>query len=145
MKRFNTPFNFCSRAFLFTCIIFSIAILPAQVVLAQESAEQETENGQTVTHDLEQYVGTYGGRTFTFSAGTLYFTNDRMPSRVSLKSLGLDSFEVIIPAGAQVRTPGGTGEIPTFLFNRDESGSVESLSLIDPDGAVLVTSKRDEE
>jgi hypothetical protein len=142
MNRFEPYLNLRFRAMFFTFVFFSFALQPGQAVVAQETSEQGSDNNQAL-HEFEQYVGTYGGRIFTLSGGTLYFENDRMPSRVSLKSLGDDSFEVIIPAGAQVRTPGGTGEIPTFLFNRDESGSIESLSLVNPDGTVVVTTERD--
>ncbi len=145
MIRFKTSVYLSARTILFSFVVFSFALIPAQVVIAQETSEQESANDTSTPHEFEQYVGTYGERIFTFSGGTLYFRNERMPSRVSLKPLGDDSFEVIIPPGAQVRTPAGDGEVPTFLFNRDESGNVESFSLVDSDGVVMVTSKRDQE
>ena len=143
MNRYVSSLNLSSRAALFTFVFLSFALQPGQAVVAQEASEQGSDDSLATLLDFDQYVGTYGGRIFTLSGGTLYFENDRMPSRVSLKPLGDDSFEVIIPPGAQVRTPGGSGEIPTFHFNRDESGNIESLSLINPDGTVVVTTDRD--
>jgi len=142
MNRCKQTSKLSTRAIRSTFIILCLAFLPGRTVLAQETTGQDSGENQELEQNLEQYVGSYGPRHITFANGTLLYRRDGMPSSVSLKSLGDDSFEVIIPPGAMVQGPGGGNEIPTFVFNRSESGVVESLSLVTEDGSILATSKR---
>ena len=96
-------------------------------VLAQEQQESK--------RDMKEYVGTYEGRTIIANNGKLSYQNQGMPSPVQLKEIADDTFEIVIPAGAIVR--GATdGKFPTIKFKRNESGAVEILEFVNPDGSV---------
>lgn len=96
---------------------------------------------QVEASDLKDYVGSYEGRNISIISKTLFYQREGMPSPAALKNIGEDHFEVVIPPGAQVR---GTidGKFPTFQFNRDSSGGVESLSVVNPDKSVQATFKK---
>ena len=91
---------------------------------------------------LEEYVGEYGVRKITLRNTTLEYYRDGMPSPVSLKQIGDDLFEFVIPAGARV-VGAIDGKFPTIRFNRQASGKIESFTVINPDGSEQGTSKRD--
>lgn len=97
---------------------------------------------ETETVDLGQYVGAYGPRSITLENDRLFYMREGMPQSVALAPTGIDTFEVVIPPGAQVRGPGGDHVIPAFVFKRDESGKVTELVMVNPDGTVVGTAPR---
>jgi len=123
----------------------------ANAVAQEQSGNSEadgsnTEQAETVALTAEmlaQYAGRYGARQIAVAGLSLTFQRDGMPTAVSLKSLGDDKFQIIIPAGAVVRGPAANGPPPIILFDRAENGRVVSLSLVNGDGEVMSTSERD--
>jgi|GEM_PF-1413049 len=105
-------------------------------------ADEETEQIQDA--ELMEYVGTFEGRNISITGTTLFYHREGMPTHVAMKKIGKDHFEIVVPQGARVRGP-QDGEIPTFLFNRNSSGEVESLSLINSDNTVLATHQKSNE
>ena len=104
--------------------------------LVDQAPASEVEEG------LEEYLGQYGPRSITLSNSQLRFQREGMPGSVAMIVVGEDEFELVIPAGAQVRGA-VNGEFPTIRFNRSPSGSIESLSIVNPDGSVRDTSPRE--
>jgi len=102
----------------------------------------ETPASDVAEEGLKDYVGQYGPRSVTLSRGRLRYQREGMPGTVPMEMIAEDEFELVIPAGAQVRGA-VNGEFPTIRFNRSQSGSVESLSIVDPDGSVRETSPRE--
>ena len=88
--------------------------------------------------NVNEYAGSYEGRVFTVYKNTLSYKRDGMPMPAQLKPIGDDEFEIIIPAGAQVRGA-INGQFPTMKFNRNEKGIVVSVSIIAPDKSVMGT------
>ena len=143
MKRLASEKIRPSRVVHVAILAILIPLWSGQILLAQDASEKDPIENAEVEPDLEEFAGTYGPRKIIFRNGGLLYSRDGMPTPVTIKALGEDSFKVIVPAGAQVRGPGANGEIPTFKFNRGDSGSIESLSLVSTDGSILATSKRD--
>lgn len=112
---------------------------PGQMQRRVTSTDPASENAE---NRLGEYVGQYGRGSITLSGSRLHFQVDGMPTAVPMEMIAADEFEIIIPAGAQVRGA-VNGEYPTIRFDRDQSGSIESLSVIDPDGSVRETSSRE--
>ena len=109
----------------------SVGVKQSQTVAPDESTDD----------DLGDYIGSYDGREITLSGSTLSYFREGMPMPAALKNIAEDHFEVVIPPGAQVRGPVG-GQVPTFRFNRDDSGDVESMTLVNPDGTEVATFKK---
>ena len=112
-----------------------------EVAEAAETAET-AQAGDSTTIGLEVYTGEYGARTITMSGTHLQYQREGMPSSVQMKAVGIDEFELVIPAGAQVRGAGPGGALPTIRFNRDSDGAVESLSIVESNGTIRETAAR---
>lgn len=124
--------------FVTLCLTFAMT----GVVVAQDSTDQANDSTGN-QESLEEYAGSYGPRKILFRDGGLMYQRDGMPTPVTLKALGDDRFEVVVPPGAQVRGPAADGPIPIFVFGRNEAGVVANLSLVNPDGTVLAASDKD--
>ena len=100
------------------------------------------QSGSDCRPDLQEYIGTYAGRIISLSDSTLTYHREGMPMPTTLKELGDDTFEVVIPPGARVRGA-IDGKFPSFLFDRNSEGEVISLSIIHPDGSVMATHEKE--
>ena len=110
----------------------------AQVEPAPANDQQTVVQDDNPERDMKDYVGSYEGREITLAGSILSYFREGMPMPVALTEIGEDHFEINIPPGAQIRGH-VDGQIPTFRFNRDSSGNVESMSLVNPDGTVVST------
>jgi hypothetical protein len=138
MNRFNLYTIRASRVFPAMLLVILLMTVPGLEALAQDAGEQ----GE---FSLEEYAGSYGPRKILLMGDKLMYKRDEMPTAVPMEEIGDDSFEIIIPAGAQVRGQAANGPLPIFVFNRNDDGDIVSLSLVDGDGNILSTSDRDKE
>lgn len=122
--------------------VFSALLISRTPAMAQDA---QAAGGDQVATDLQEFVGSYGPRHVFIENGALHYQREGMPMAVAIEAAGVDSFVVVIPPGAQVQGPGGDHVIPAFVFRRDESGQVSSLSLVNPDGTVVGKAEKDAE
>lgn len=111
---------------------------PPEAEITVRDGQIDEEVSQVNGVNLEAYVGSYEGRKITLMGTTLFYRQEEMPSPAALKQIGEDHFEVVIPPGARVR---GTidGKFPTFQFNRNAAGDIESVSIVNPDQTIQAT------
>ena len=101
-------------------------------------SKQETANSPPVDEAaMAEYVGVYGVRTISLENGVLKYTREGMGVKLEMQEIEEDLFVLVLPANAR------SASVPNVRFNRDEQGSVVGLSLINPDGSVMETVKRD--
>ena len=139
MNRFSLQYPL-SRAAMTLSLFLVVLAMTVPTAVAQESADAVP--AEAPASDLNDFVGSFGPRHITLSNDRLFFQRDGMPTSVQLELIETDTFKILIPPGAQVRTPAGSSGMPSLLFNRDEDGTVISMSLVDEEGTVLSTSER---
>ncbi len=88
---------------------------------------------QKISGTLGEYAGKYGERAVLISGKGLAYKGPAGPELV-LKTIEKDLYQIVLPPNVRSRGP-----VPKVRFDRNESGKIKSLTLVNPDGTTQGT------